>query len=120
MSQVAADPAITSMKSRRRIASPKAWDYFDLAFNRAITAGIRERQNGRLFAEQQLRAAKCRDASNAVICAAGHIHRRYRMVLLTGLFFSRECRSETTEAIHGESAEIHWLSNRTRVCCNFL
>jgi hypothetical protein len=82
MSQVAADPAITLMKSRRRIASPKAWDYFDLAFNTAITA-FRERQNGfaRLFAEQQLRAAKCRDVSNTVICAAGHIHRRHRMVL---------------------------------------
>jgi len=44
-SQAAADPAMTLMKSRRRIASPKAWDHFDLAFNTAITAGIRERQN---------------------------------------------------------------------------
>ena len=37
---------ITLTKSRRRIASPKAWDYVDLAFSAAITAGIRERQNG--------------------------------------------------------------------------
>jgi hypothetical protein len=65
--QVAADPAITLMKSRCRIASPKAWDYFDLAFNTAITAGNRERQNGfgGLFAQQQLRAAKCRYGSIA-------------------------------------------------------
>jgi hypothetical protein len=46
MCQGAADPAMTLMKSRRRIASPKARDTFDLAFNTAITAGIRERQNG--------------------------------------------------------------------------
>jgi hypothetical protein len=44
MSQVAADPAMTLMKSRRRIASPKAWDYSDLAFDTEITAKIRERQ----------------------------------------------------------------------------
>jgi len=45
---------MTLMKSRRRIASPRAWDYFDLAFKPAITAGIRERQNGfgGLFAQQ--------------------------------------------------------------------
>jgi hypothetical protein len=62
MSQGAADPAMILMKLRRRIASPKAWDYFDLAFNTAITAGIRERQNGfgGLFARQQLRAGNVR------------------------------------------------------------
>jgi hypothetical protein len=43
MCQVAADPTMTLMKSRRRIASPKAGDYLDLAFNTAITAGIRAR-----------------------------------------------------------------------------
>jgi hypothetical protein len=46
MSQGAADPAMTLMKSRRRIASSKAWGYVDLALNTAITAGISERQNG--------------------------------------------------------------------------
>jgi hypothetical protein len=67
LSQGAANPAMTLIKSRRRIASPKARNYFDLAFNTAITAGIRERQNGfgGLFAQQQLRAAKCRYGSSA-------------------------------------------------------
>jgi hypothetical protein len=37
---------MTMMKSRRRIASSKAWDTFELAFSTAITAGISERQNG--------------------------------------------------------------------------
>jgi hypothetical protein len=37
---------MTLMKSCRRIASPKAWDYVDPVFATAITAGIGERQNG--------------------------------------------------------------------------
>jgi hypothetical protein len=37
---------MTLMKLRRRIASPKAWDYVDPAFGTAITAGIGGRQNG--------------------------------------------------------------------------
>jgi hypothetical protein len=45
---------MTLMKSRRRIV--------DLAFDTAITAGIRARQNsfGGLFAQQQLRAGNIR------------------------------------------------------------
>src|SRR5262249_50784164 len=41
--QVAAEPTITLMKSRRRIAFPKAWDHANPSM---ITAGIYDRRNG--------------------------------------------------------------------------
>src|SRR5215467_4438924 len=42
--QVTAEPTTTLMKSRRRIAHPKARDYAD--FQSAITAGICDQRNG--------------------------------------------------------------------------
>jgi hypothetical protein len=64
---------MTLMKLRRRIASPKAWDYVDPAFGMAITAGIGERQNGfggSLALQQRAKSCRYRSRKSSVALSA--------------------------------------------------
>jgi hypothetical protein len=64
--QTAPDPAIALMKSRRRIACPKAQDHADIGL---ITSGIGDERNGvrRPFAQQQFVESDVRFGSKADI-----------------------------------------------------